>query len=143
MQIEFVNLEPKTIAFANDRDETLAIAKLDAFLAAAGIVPEHLYQNELVMKKDGKRLAVYIKYAAVPKGTPKTKDVNVADLAGGPALLVRITPEEYLPLTDGDLTPAIRDYLDGHGLGFDNRQANALAEARAGGFDVFVPVKEK
>ncbi|MFA5006592.1 MAG: hypothetical protein WC509_03885 [Candidatus Izemoplasmatales bacterium] len=143
MQIELVNLDPKSIAFANDRDETLANAKLEAFLANAGIVPEHRFQNELVIKKDGKRLAVYIKYASVPRGTPKTKDVNVADMAGGPALKIRISPEEYVPFTDGDLMPRIREYLDENRLGIDNRQANALAEPHGDGYDVYLPVKGK
>ena len=147
MNIKIIDLEPTTLAFANDRDESLAIAKLEAFLTAKGITPLHLYQNELSFKKDGKRLSVYIKYATVPHGTLKTKEVNVSDLPGGPALSFRVSEPEYIRLMDGEFRAELEVFLKENGLWWDLRQMMALAEVKLENntlvFDIVFPVKKK
>lgn len=147
MNIMIVNLEPTTLAFASDREESLAVAKLDAFLTGTGIVPAHRYQNELSLKKDGKRVSLFIKYASVPAGTKKAKDVNVADLPGGPALSFRLPESAYIPLMDGEFRQELEEFLKANGLWWDLRQMMALAEARTENgavvYDILFPVKRK
>jgi len=147
MDFTIVDFEPITLAFANDRDETLANQRLDAFLAATGITPLHRYQNEMVTKKNGVRLALYIKYAEVPRGTPKTKEVNINDMPGGLALAFRASEAEYIALQDGDLKATIDDYLKAHELLWDMRRMIPLAEPiHHNGvvvYDVLFPVKRK
>ncbi len=147
MNFTILDLEPMTLAFANDRDESLATQRLETFLAASGILPAHRYQNEMVMKKNGVRLALYIKYAVVPAGTPKTKDVNINDMPGGQALAFRVSQTEYVALQDGDLKAPLDEYMKAHDLSWDLRRMIALAEPKTENgvvvYDVLFPVKRK
>ena len=147
MNFTILDLEPMTLAFASDRDESLAVRKLESFLSAAGITPSHRYQNELVLKKNGLRLSLYNKYAVVPAGTPKTKDVNTNDLPGGPALAFRLSETEYAALMDGDLKATIESFNEAHGLAWDLRRMIALAEPKHENgtvvHDILVPVRRK
>lgn len=147
MDITIVNLEPSTLAFANDRDETLATQKLETFLSAAGITPMHRYQNEMVMKKNGVRLALYIKYAEVPSGTVKTKEVNINEMPGGLALSYRTSEAGYIALMDGDSKGILEEYMKANNLSWDLRRMIALAEQKnengAVVYDILFPVKRK
>lgn len=147
MNIQIVDMELMTLAFSTDRDEATAIAKLDAFLAANGVTPEHLYQNELSFKKGEKRTCVYIKYAPVPRGTVKTNDVNVSDIPSGPALSFRVSEAQYIQLMDGEFRSELEIFLKQNGLWWDLRRMMALAEAKLVegkiAFDILFPVKHK
>ncbi|MDP3130544.1 MAG: hypothetical protein Q8N15_04310 [Bacillota bacterium] len=147
MAITLVQLEPRTLACVGDRDETLAFQKLETFLSEAGITPEHRYQNEMVMKKNGVRLALYIKYACVPSGMAKTKEIKVIDLPGGPAMSYQVSEAGYVALMDGDGRGALEEFMKENNLWWDLRQMIALAEPKdengAVVYDILFPVKRK
>jgi hypothetical protein len=138
-----IDFEPRTLALANDRDEAAAVRKLDAFLLQKGIVPEHRYQNEIVVKKNGLRLVAYIKLATVPKGTAKSGDVSVTDLGAGLALSFFVSAAEYERFSDGDLKPELDAFMEANGLGLDLSKVLVLAEKTDEGFACTLPVRRK
>jgi len=144
MIFSIVDFEPRTLAFANDLDEAAANKKLDLFLASKGIVSGHRFQNEIVMKKNGLRMAIHLRYASVPAGTVKAGDVAVVEMTAGIAVLFSVPQDGYATWTDGGFLPMIDAFLKANGLGWDLSKVVALAERRADGdYDVLLPVKRK